>query len=45
MAGQNIDDTHFQADEHEISPVSVGRLVPRWTLTAAGAGLRHPDGG
>jgi polyvinyl alcohol dehydrogenase (cytochrome) len=37
MAGQNIDDTHFQADEHQISPVNVGRLAPRWTLTAAGA--------
>ena len=37
MAGQNIDDTHFQADEHQISPASAGRLAPRWTLTAAGA--------
>jgi hypothetical protein len=37
MAGQNIDDTHFQAAEHKISPASVGRLAPRWTLTAAGA--------
>ena len=37
MAGQNIDDTHFQAAEHEISPASVGRLAPRWTLTTAGA--------
>jgi polyvinyl alcohol dehydrogenase (cytochrome) len=37
MAGQNIYDTHFQADEHQISPASVGRLAPRWTLTAAGA--------
>ena len=37
MAGQNIDDTHFQAGEHEISPASVGRLAPRWTLTTAGA--------
>jgi polyvinyl alcohol dehydrogenase (cytochrome) len=37
MAGQNIDDTHFQAAEHEISPASAGRLAPRWTLTAAGA--------
>jgi polyvinyl alcohol dehydrogenase (cytochrome) len=37
MAGQNIDDTHFQAAEHEISPANAGRLAPRWTLTAAGA--------
>ena len=37
MAGQNINDTHFQADEHQISPASVGRLAPRWTLTTAGA--------
>ena len=37
MAGQNIDDTHFQAAEHEISPANVGRLAPRWTLTTAGA--------
>src|ERR1700759_4268621 len=37
MAGQNIDDTHFQAAEHEISPASVGRLAPRWTLTTAGS--------
>src|SRR5712664_4098046 len=37
MAGQNIDDTHFQAAEHQISPANAGRLAPRWTLTAAGA--------
>ena len=37
MAGQNINDTHFQPDEHQISPASVGRLAPRWTLTAASA--------
>jgi polyvinyl alcohol dehydrogenase (cytochrome) len=37
MAGQNIDDTHYQAAEHEISPANVGRLAPRWTLTTAGA--------
>jgi hypothetical protein len=37
MAGQNIEDTHFQAAEHEISPANVGRLAPRWTLTTAGA--------
>ena len=37
MAGQNIDDTHFQAAEHQISPANVGRLAPRWTLTTAGA--------
>jgi polyvinyl alcohol dehydrogenase (cytochrome) len=37
MAGQNIDDTHFQAAEHKISPATVGRLAPRWTLTTAGA--------
>src|ERR1700730_7793101 len=37
MAGQNIDDTHFQAAGHEISPASVGKLAPRWTLTTAGA--------
>src|SRR5581483_8764774 len=37
MAGQNIDDTHFQAAERLISRASVGRLAPRWTLTAAGA--------
>ena len=47
MAGQNIDDTHFQAAEHEISPASVGRLAPRWTLTTAGAISATPtvDGG
>jgi hypothetical protein len=28
MAGQNIDDTHFQAAEHQISPANVGRLAP-----------------
>jgi outer membrane protein assembly factor BamB len=37
MAGQNIDDTHFQAAEHTISPVNVHRLTPRWELTTAGA--------
>jgi polyvinyl alcohol dehydrogenase (cytochrome) len=37
MAGQNIDDTHFQAAEHEISSANAGRLAPRWTLTTAGA--------
>src|ERR1700745_2429418 len=37
MAGQNINDTHFQAAEHEISPANAGRLAPRWTLTTAGA--------
>jgi polyvinyl alcohol dehydrogenase (cytochrome) len=37
MAGQNIDDTHFQVDEHQISPANAGRLAPRWTLTTAGA--------
>ena len=37
MAGQNIDDTHFQAAEHQISPANAGRLAPRWTLTTAGA--------
>jgi len=36
-AGQNINDTHYQAAEHEISPANAGRLAPRWTLTAAGA--------
>ena len=47
MAGQNISDTHFQAAEHEISPASVGRLAPRWTLTTAGAISATPtvDGG
>src|SRR6202140_296721 len=37
MAGQNINDTHYQAAEHEISPANAGRLAPRWTLTTAGA--------
>src|ERR1700733_7141556 len=37
MAGQNIDDTHFQAAEHKISPANVGQLAPRWTLTTSGA--------
>jgi polyvinyl alcohol dehydrogenase (cytochrome) len=37
MAGQNIDDTHYQAAEHEISPANAGRLAPRWTLNTAGA--------
>src|SRR5712691_4014317 len=37
MAGQNIDDTHFQAAEYEISSSNAGRLAPRWTLTTAGA--------
>lgn len=37
MAGQNIDDTHFQAAEHDISPSNAGGLAPRWTLTTAGA--------
>ena len=36
MAGQNIDDTHFQAAEHTISPVNVHRLTSRWELTTAG---------
>ncbi len=36
MAGQNIGDTHVQADEHMISPANVGTLAPAWTLTAAG---------
>jgi polyvinyl alcohol dehydrogenase (cytochrome) len=25
MAGQNINDTHYQAAEHEISPANAGR--------------------
>src|SRR5882724_931010 len=37
MAGQNINDTHYQAAEREISPANAGRLAPRWTLTTAGA--------
>jgi polyvinyl alcohol dehydrogenase (cytochrome) len=37
MAGQNIDNAHFQADEHAISPATVGQLAPRWTLTTVGA--------
>src|ERR1700722_8500481 len=37
MAGQNINDTHYQAAEHQISPANAGRLAPRWTLTTAGA--------
>ena len=37
MAGQNIDDTHFQAAERVLSPADVGRLAPRWTLTTGGA--------
>src|ERR1700733_14487434 len=37
MAGQNINDTHYQAAEHEISTANAGRLAPRWTLTTAGA--------
>ena len=37
MAGQNIEDTHFQAAEHEISPANVGRLAPWWTLITVGA--------
>ena len=37
MAGQNIDDTHFQAAEHVLAPANVGLLAPRWTLTTAGA--------
>ena len=46
-AGQNISDTHFQADEHVISPANVSRLTPRWTLTTAGAVSATPavDGG
>ncbi len=37
MAGQNINDTHFQAAEHAISPANVSRLAAKWTLTTAGA--------
>ena len=37
MAGQNINDSHYQAAEHEISPANAGQLAPRWTLTTAGA--------
>ena len=46
-SGQNISDTHFQADEHVISPANVSRLTPRWTLTTAGAISATPtvDGG
>jgi polyvinyl alcohol dehydrogenase (cytochrome) len=36
MAGQNVADTHYQAAEHQISPVNVSRLAPAWTLTASG---------
>ena len=36
MAGQNLDDSHFQAAEHAISPANVGRLAPRWTATVGG---------
>ena len=37
MAGQNLDDTRFQAAEHAISPRTVSRLTPRWTATLSGA--------
>src|ERR1700680_3864205 len=40
MAGQNIDDTHFQAAEHEISPANAARLAPRWAAARAARLLR-----
>jgi polyvinyl alcohol dehydrogenase (cytochrome) len=36
VAGQNLNDTHFQAAEHKISPASVTTLAPKWTLTTTG---------
>jgi polyvinyl alcohol dehydrogenase (cytochrome) len=37
MAGQGIDDDHFQPAEQAISPANVRSLVPKWKLTTAGA--------
>ena len=36
FAGQNLDDTHYQAAEHQISPANVHTLAPKWTLTTNG---------
>ncbi len=42
MAGQNIDDTRFQAAEHAISPRTVSSLTPQWTATLSGAVATTP---
>lgn len=36
MAGQNLDDTHFQGAENEVSTANVSTLAPRWTFTTSG---------
>ena len=36
VVGQNLDDTHFQAAEHQIFPGNVHTLAPKWTLTTNG---------
>jgi len=36
VAGQNLNDTHFQVDEDTISPANVSTLTPKWTLTTTG---------
>ena len=42
MAGQNLDDTRFQAAEHAISTKNVSGLTPRWIATLSGAVAATP---
>lgn len=37
FAGKNVQDTHYSALDHSISPAAVGGLVPRWVFTTTGA--------
>lgn len=36
FAGQNLDDTHYQAAGVQISPANVHTLAPKWTVTTNG---------
>lgn len=36
MSGQNLNNTHYNTFEHQISPRNVGSLVPKWVLKTAG---------
>lgn len=42
VAGQNADNTRYQAAEDDISPANARSLVPRWSVTTAGDVLATP---
>lgn len=42
FAGQNLNDTHDQPAEHQISPASAHTLAPKWTLTTNGSVTATP---